>query len=600
MLIAGGTGDQYYPQLLSDGSGGAFVLWMDYRSGNCDIYARRISSSGVNVWGAELAVCTNASAQYLGDVTADGFGGVFVVWQDLRATSGDIYAQEFDSSGTIGWTANGLAICQATAEQSNPSVVNDGAGGAIISWSDSRSVPAGVYAQRVAVWGTVLWTTDGVLMSSGDHWAGGVSVVSDGAGGAVLAWMQSGVGSFDLAAQRFDGSGNTLWPSGGVPVAIAPGIQQAVRAASDGEGGAVMVWQDGRLGGLDDLYAQRIDRHGYLGVASPSIAEVTDYPGDQGGVAVVSWGPSYLDAYPHEVVTHYSVWRRMPSRAGGGWAAHGGAALHELAEAVGYAEALERSGWSHVGEVTASYLDEYAYDAPTYGDSTASGNPLTEYMVIANTDNQWVFWESDPETGYSIDNLAPGAPLALGAEAVQVDVNLVWSASRYRDEDLSGYNIYRSATPGFTPSEATFVDTASDTVFTDVEPGGGTWYYLVTAEDLHGNESDPSNEASAETWTGADGAMPTVLAIRGNAPNPFNPTTTIEYDLPTSGHVRLDVYTAAGSLVVTVQDGFQEAGRRQAVWNGRDATGNAMPSGVYFARLVAGEDTAVHRMVLLK
>ncbi|MCK4680586.1 T9SS type A sorting domain-containing protein, partial [bacterium] len=108
-----------------------------------------------------------------------------------------------------------------------------------------------------------------------------------------------------------------------------------------------------------------------------------------------------------------------------------------------------------------------------------------------------------------------------------------------------------------------------------------------------------------EAWialaTGADDTeLSSVLTIRGNAPNPFNPTTSIAYDLPESGRVRLDVFSAAGDLVVTIEDGFREAGRHEAVWKGVDAAGRALPSGVYFARLEAGTETAVHKMVLLK
>jgi hypothetical protein len=598
VAVCNASGNQNYPRIISDGEGGAFVAWVDYRGADADIRATRINSSGGNAWGGELGVCTASSSQAGMQMASDGFGGAIVVWEDYRGASPDIYAQSFASNGSIAWTSDGVAVCQATNIQSTPMVVSDGVGGAIIAWDDYRTTPVfRVYAQRVSTWGATLWTSDGIRLSHDDFTAAGTRIVSDGAGGAVVAWAQIGLGGYDIAAQRIDESGNELWQADGVVVALAPGMQAGVEVACDLVGGAIMVWKDQRLDFLDDLFAQRVDRHGYLGLANPAIVEVIDYPGDQGGTAIVSWAPSYLDAYPEQVVSHYSVWRRIPPEHG---AAAKSAALSEPGDVVGYADALERSGWSYVGEVTASYLEEYAYDAPTYGDSTASGTPLTEYMVIANTDDNWVFWESNRETGYSVDNLAPGAPLALAAQGVQTDVELVWSAGDYHDEDLAVYNVYRSATAGFTPSEVTFVGMATDTVYTDAEPGGGTWYYLVTAEDVHGNEGDPSNEASANAWVGIDDVMPTVLAIRGNAPNPFNPVTTIAYDLPESGHVRLDVYTADGSLVATVEDGFREAGRRQAVWNGTNPAGSEMPSGVYFARLAAGDETAVHRMVLLK
>jgi hypothetical protein len=372
---------------------------------------------------------------------------------------------------------------------------------------------------------------------------------------------------------------------------------------SDGAGGAIVVWRDFRAGVHNDLYAQGVERNGYLGFPSPSISEVVDYPNDQGGMAVVSWEPSYLDEYPNQVVTHYSVWRRIPGRSGSG-VAEGDRPPIQIdsgAAVSGYTDVLARSGWSYVGQVAASYWDEYAYDSPTYGDSTSSGIPWTEYMVVANTNDQWVYWESEPDSGYSVDNLAPGAPLELDAQAVMANVELTWSASHYHDEDLDFYNVYRSDTSGFIPDEGSFIGTAVDTLYTDVEPGAGPWYYLVTAEDVHGNESEPSNEASALPWTNVDDpVVPVAFALRGNFPNPFNPSTRITFDIPEEAIVRLEIFSAAGQRVATLKDDLLAAGTHHVSWSGVDDHGREIPSGVYFARLMAGEYVAEIKMALLK
>ena len=75
------------------------------------------------------------------------------------------------------------------------------------------------------------------------------------------------------------------------------------------------------------------------------------------------------------------------------------------------------------------------------------------------------------------------------------------------------------------------------------------------------------------------------------APNPFNPRTTFSYDLPQDTRVRLKVHSL---------DGRANAGRYEAVWEGRDLDGRTMPSGVYIARLEAAEDVQAIRVVLLK
>jgi len=428
-----------------------------------------------------------------------------------------------DEYGTRLWGAGGIPV-QTTAY--SPSIVDDGDAGVIIAWLDGRASPTerDIYAQRLDRFGNLLWGAGGVPVCTYGNYMNAPVLVGDGAGGVVAVWEDNrpSVTVADIYAQRLDSDGNRLWDEDGVAISTNPGPQEECVAITDGEGGVIAAWRLGRGENEEgDVYAQRLERNGYLGFPSPSITLVEDYPDDQGGMAVVSWAPSYLDAYPEQVVTDYAVWRRMPEEEPP--PERDSIEALTLSEDVGLpadvVDSYLRSGWSYVGGVSASYWWQYGYDAPTYGDSTASGVPVTEYMVVARTVDQWVFWPSAPFAGYSVDNLAPGAPLALAANAAQADVDLMWSASGHDDEDLDLYNVYRSDVGGFTPGAGTFVGTAHDTLYTDVEPGGGTWYYLVTAQDVHGNVGDASNEASAETWTGV-GTVPDRFALTGCYPNP--------------------------------------------------------------------------------
>jgi hypothetical protein len=79
------------------------------------------------------------------------------------------------------------------------------------------------------------------------------------------------------------------------------------------------------------------------------------------------------------------------------------------------------------------------------------------------------------------------------------------------------------------------------------------------------------------------------------SPNPFNPFTTLTYDLPAPGRVTLTVYDTAGRPVATLVDGRQEVGTHTATFDGSD-----LPSGLYFARLQAGEFSQTRKLVLLK
>ncbi len=100
--------------------------------------------------------------------------------------------------------------------------------------------------------------------------------------------------------------------------------------------------------------------------------------------------------------------------------------------------------------------------------------------------------------------------------------------------------------------------------------------------------------------TGAGEPAPRAATLDPNYPNPFNPSTTVPFTLARGASVRLQVFDPAGRFVRTLVDGPVAAGAHHAVWNGTDAAGRPVASGVYFARLEADGFSAVRKLVLLK
>ena len=72
------------------------------------------------------------------------------------------------------------------------------------------------------------------------------------------------------------------------------------------------------------------------------------------------------------------------------------------------------------------------------------------------------------------------------------------------------------------------------------------------------------------------------MRLLGNYPNPFNPATTIRYDLPKNAHVQLKVYNLLGNEIITLIDSEETAGEKRVSWSGMDQSGNLVGSGVYF------------------
>lgn len=205
-----------------------------------------------------LAVSTAANFQTRPTIAADGQGGTIIAWFDNRSGNDDIYVQRISGKGQPLWTANGVAVCSATGSQSYPYVVSDGAGGAILAWTDSRGANVDIYAQRVSASGVPLWTTDGVPVCTAAGDQGELALASDGAGGAIAAWLDLRAASTgNIYVQRLDGSGVPLWTSNGVALTASPVQKDVPALIPDGQGGAFVCWEDG--GGVA---AQRVSGSG--------------------------------------------------------------------------------------------------------------------------------------------------------------------------------------------------------------------------------------------------------------------------------------------------------------------------------------------------
>jgi len=94
--------------------------------------------------------------------------------------------------------------------------------------------------------------------------------------------------------------------------------------------------------------------------------------------------------------------------------------------------------------------------------------------------------------------------------------------------------------------------------------------------------------------------LPTKYDLFQNAPNPFNPTTVVSYDLPKASQVRLEVFNVLGQKVKTLVNDFKEAGTQTVIWDGTDNSGSSVASGLYFYRISAGDFSATKKMMMLK
>ena len=247
-LVGAGSWRGYGLRALSDGSGGAIVMWVPWNRGPLSVQAHvaKIDSGGCVEWqrdtpGAEKAI-------------PDGSGGVIVAFGD---SDGNIAVLKIDAEGNLPWGEDGVSL--SLPDRYFSGIASDNLGGVIVAQVvvDEGHI---IRAQRVDSDGNALWQPGGVKVCACTGGALLPQVTSDGAGGAIVAYnyRREEGGKWDIYAQRIDADGNVLWGPDGVPICMEVYIPHEVGMVEDGAGGAIIFYTSRLV-----LRAQRIDADGY-------------------------------------------------------------------------------------------------------------------------------------------------------------------------------------------------------------------------------------------------------------------------------------------------------------------------------------------------
>ena len=299
------------------------------------------------------------------------------------------------------------------------------------------------------------------------------------------------------------------------------------------------------------------------------IDSIVDAPDDQSGLVRLDFTRSGFD-FDDELespVASYGIWRRNDDDA-----------------APNGQTELPPGNWDFLTTIAAAQQDTYQVTVATAQDSVVAA-----YCVTTHVAGSAVWYCSPPDSASSFDDLAPTVPTGLQLVTPEL---LTWDDAV--DEDFDLFSVYGSATAEI--ADAVLID---ETVESELAVSGSDHdYYLVTASDTVGNESEPA--VLQVHQVGSPDGPPARLALGPATPNPFNPSTTLSFATPASGHVRLQVIDLGGRLVATLVDRVVTAGRHTVVWDGRDAAGREVPSGVYLSRIEAGDAVARGRMTLVR
>jgi len=190
----------------------------------------------------------------------------------------------------------------------------------------------------------------------------------------------------------------------------------------------------------------------------------------------------------------------------------------------------------------------------------------------------------------------------------QVDrVELVWADNPATDPNFHGYRIYRAEDLQNAEYQLIFECSVDDSIVNsysdrDCELGHGYYYYVSSCSLDPGEGIIESGRAYTQTTTAAGLGLSSIgdpiavnYSLEANYPNPFNPTTTISYEIPEDSNVKLSIYDVTGHLVETLFDEYHQAGAYIVKWDA-----SKYSSGIYISRLESSHGINSRKMLLIK
>jgi hypothetical protein len=299
--ISTASGGQYGPTVIYNSASNEYlVVWVDRRNGieNDNIYGQRVSDSGA-LLGSEIPISTASGGQYTATLAYDSASGEYlVVWTDGRngLENYDIYGQRVSISGVL--VGSEIPISTAPDNQQSPKVAYDSLDNTyLIVWDDRRTgqLNLEIYGQRVSISGVLVGSE--IPISTRSESQTGPAVAYDSANNEYLVvWYDYRSGNeYDIYGQRVS-SGGVLAGSN-FPISIASGSQFRPDVGYNSTNDEYLViWGDGRNGGSEDIYGQRVSSGGAL---VGSEIPISTAPNSQENPAVIynSTNSEYLIAW---------------------------------------------------------------------------------------------------------------------------------------------------------------------------------------------------------------------------------------------------------------------------------------------------------------
>ncbi|MDQ3022384.1 MAG: hypothetical protein M3R36_17725, partial [Bacteroidota bacterium] len=254
----------YDPPVAVNTGNNAVVLYVTNTTGN-KIKAIKTNVNGVSLWASPAIVFNPGTSQLYGTsyvAVADGSGGVIVSYQLIYSGgTSRVFAQRVNSTGQAQWNvSNNGHDLNPIGEQRGPVITTDGSGGAHIFWYDLQAGPGNIWKTHINFSGSFLPAS--AFTQTANNYPQ-IRAVYDGSGGAVVAWATNGSSTGNIYAQRVNINSTPMWNINGVAVCSFPEVQADPNLIRTTDGNYIIVWMDGRRVNVNvDVYAQKLSAAG--------------------------------------------------------------------------------------------------------------------------------------------------------------------------------------------------------------------------------------------------------------------------------------------------------------------------------------------------
>ena len=599
----------------------AVIVFADMRNAvnDLDVVAYKIGSNGDFLWGADgivLSEPVNTNFEPAPKVTYTNVGNFVVGWQKSGATE-SLCFQKVSANGDIMWGASGVMLNPAANHNlSAPDLIPADEDNAIVIWKDSTgpfwAPTTWLYTQKIDPDGNPLWAQPGLVIYNAGHMSAWTypELIPDGNNGAFYTWYDSPTaGSFETWVMHVDSNGGLVFPVNGVQAStnsmdrlhMNPSISYLPNSDE-----LFVFWVE-ENGGQSQygLYGQKFSPTGgrlwtnagmeFLPLGGEQISFVRCAAADNG---------IYIGYFQDSAVMNAAVKAfRIFSDGSFQWqpVLLSSSELGSKDDLLMVLNSEERAilSWSDDRNDSG---DIYAQNINPDGTLGNAGPPpnvtvtLTpqDSMIVPPTGGELFFNIEVANNGTSqeIVDIWTMATLPNGSEYGPLinfqdfTMNAGWSGDRDRNQNIpanapSGnytYDAYIGIYPGTVWDEDHF--DFSKSVTSDGSVSFNDW-------SNWGEEFESLDESEK--------ILNSSFSILNCYPNPFNPTTTISFEIGEAGFVSLSVFDITGREVTKLADGFKSAGAHYVTFDAAYLT-----SGIYFAKLQTRDYTETQKMLLVK